>query len=135
MPTSGKMELNGVADYLEALAAAGEDVNGVARDALFEVAQTMQEEMQGSVPILTGRLHNHILIDGPHTDGNYITVEVGIIHSRDFTPKDVAIQANVIEYGSARQEAQPFLRPVFRKAGRLLKAAMKKVAGKYGLET
>jgi hypothetical protein len=117
---------------MEELSQAADDIDAIAREGLFETALNMQEEMQNSVPILTGRLWDHILIDGPHSDGNYHFVEVGIIHNLAFTPKDVAIQANVIEFGSSRQAAQPFLRPVFRKKKSIFWKAFQMVAAKYG---
>lgn len=111
----GEFTIKGLKKYTEELEAAAEQVDPICRDTLFEAAQTMQEQMRERVPILSGRLYEHILIDGPNSNGNFHFVEVGIIHNLSFTPKDVAIQANVVEFGSARQAAQPFLRPVFRK--------------------
>ena len=134
MPTKGSFDLSGLQEYFEDLAAAEADVDAAARDVMFETALTVQEEMQTLVPVLTGRLHEHIQIDGPHTDGNYSWCEVGIIHDIAFTPKDVAIQANVIEYGNARQAAQPFVRPVLRKGKKILKNAMQKILEKYGVK-
>ena len=134
MATKGTMTLQGLDEYLEALANAGEDVDGAARDALLEGATVLQEAMQSLVPILTGRLYLHIAIDGPHTNGNYSWCDVGIIHDIAFTPKDVAIQANTIEYGGVRRAAQPFIRPAMRNNKKIMLVAMQKILEKYGVE-
>lgn len=133
MATSGKFEMSGLEEWIAELEQAEKDVDGSVRDALFEAAQTVQEAMQDRVPVLTGRLWMHIKIDGPHTIGNYSWCEVGVIHDRNFTPKDVAIQANVIEYGTTGREARPFVRPAFRVNKNALINAMKKIRDKYGL--
>lgn len=133
MATTGKISLEGLSEYLEALAKAEADVDGAARDAVFEGALTLQASMQDLVPILTGRLWEHILIKGPITDGNFIYCEVGILHDIAYTPKDVAIQANTIEYGGTRRAAQPFIRPAINKSKKVLVDAMRKILEKYGL--
>lgn len=133
MATWAKLELTGLEAYLEEIEKAGHNIDGAARDAVYEGAVTLQEKMQSFVPILTGRLFMHILIKGPITEGNFSYCEVGVLHDIAFTPKDVAIQANVIEYGSTRQSAQPFIRPALR-SKKIVIDAMKAILEKYGLQ-
>ena len=50
-----------------------------------------------------------IEIDGPHQDGNFSFVEVGVVNA----DKEIAIYGNVQEYGSPSKhiKAQPYIRP------------------------
>lgn len=131
----GTINLSGFEEYFAQLREAEGNIDGVARDATYETAVVLQEEMRSLVPVLTGRLHEHILIDGPHTEGNIIWCEVGIIHKIEFTPKDVAIQANVIEYGSPSKHIQPepFIRPAIDHKRKVLKNTLKTILRKYGI--
>lgn len=133
MATWAYINLKGLSEYLEDLASAEADVDAASRDALFEGAQDIQDEMRSLVPILTGRLFQHIEVKGPITEGNYHYCEVGVIHDIAFTPKDVAIQANVIEYGSTRQAAQPFVRPAIARSKKVIVEKMKQILTRYGL--
>jgi HK97 gp10 family phage protein len=118
MATSVKLSLSGLEEYMEAIAAAGSDVDADVQDALMEGAKKIQDEMKNLVPVgkapedpHPGNLKRNIKIDGPHKDGNYNWVEVGVIHKKGFTDKETAIYGNVQEYGSASNQAQPFIRP------------------------
>ena len=101
----------GFEKYLEAVAAAGKDVDQSAAKAVKIGAEIIQEGMQELVPILTGNLHDHIQIDGPNQDGNYISADVGLIQKKSFTDAETARYGMAVEYGTSKMEAQPFIRP------------------------
>lgn len=111
MAVRTRMSLKGLDEYLEALAKAGRDVDAVAAKALEAGAKVMQARMIALVPVDTGNLKDHIKIKGPIQNGNYIYIEVGIIHDRDFTDDETARYANSVEYGNSSMAAQPFIRP------------------------
>ena len=119
MTTQDYFNLSGLGDYLEEIARAGKDVDGAAQRALQKGSVILQDGMTSLVPIgdaakgdpHPGNLLRHIQIKGPLQEGNYSFAEVGVIHDIAFTDPDTAIYANVQEYGSATNHAQPYIRP------------------------
>lgn len=133
MTTQGSFTLDGLFDYLEQLAQAGEDVDGVVAEVITEGGVELQEEMRSLVPIDTGNLHDHIQMDGPERDGDYTFVDVGVIHDASKTDAETARYGNVIEYGSATTAAQPYIRPALKRKKGVLKQTMQKVLTRFGL--
>lgn len=121
MATTGKLELTGLANYLEDLARAGKDVDAAAQRALADGAQPILDEMKALVPKDTRNLERHLKIDGPHLDGNFSYVEIGIITD----DKETAVYGNVQEYGSSSVAAQPYIRPSFKSKRAAAMKAMK----------
>lgn len=118
MTTQAKLNLSGLEEYMEAIVAAGDDVDAAAQEAIVEGALVIQKEMLDLVPVgkapkdpHPGNLKRHIQIDGPYIDGNFSWVDVGVIHKKGFTDKETAIYGNVQEYGSASNQPQPYIRP------------------------
>lgn len=135
MTTQGKFSLNGVAEYLEELERLGHDIDKVADEVVLEAGQEVQADMQNLVPVDSGNLFDHIQIDGPHQDGNFHYVEVGVIHDLAFTDENTAIYGNVIEYGSARVAAQPYIRPALAKNRTIMRKTLKKLFERMGIST
>lgn len=125
MATTGKLELSGLAAYLEDLAQAGVDIDVAAGKALAAGAQPILKEMAVLVPKDTHNLEHHLEVDGPHRTGNFSYVDIGLMHA----DKETAIYGNVQEYGSSSVAAQPYVRPAFktRKAAamRIMKDTLK----------
>lgn len=135
MTTQGKFSLAGIDAYLEELAKLEHDVDAVADEVLLEAGKVVQADMQRLVPIKTGNLHDHIQIDGPHQDGNFHFVEIGVLHDLSFTDADTAIYGNVIEYGSARVAAQPYIRPALAKNRTIIRKTLKQLFERLGIAT
>lgn len=135
MTTQGYFTLKGLEGYLEDLARVAENIDDPVQEVLIEAAVDVQEEMRNLVPIDTGNLYDHIQIDGPHQEGNFSYVMVGVIHDASRTDADTAIYGNVMEYGSARVAAQPYIRPALKKKKSVIKEALKKIFARYGLPT
>lgn len=135
MATQGYFTLKGLEGYLEELARVSEDIDQPVQEVLIEAALDVEEEMQNLVPIDTGNLHNHIQIDGPHQEGNFSYVTVGVIHDISHTDAETAIYGNVMEYGSARVAARPYIRPALKKKKSVIKEALKKILARFGLST
>lgn len=135
MTTQGKFTLNGVGAYLEELVRLGKDIDEVAQEVVLEAGQTIQADMQNFVPVDTGNLHDHIQIDGPHRDGNFHFVEVGVIHDAAFTDAKTAIYGNVIEYGSSSVNAQPYIRPALAKNRTIMRKTLKTLFERMGIST
>lgn len=133
MTTQGSFTLDGLNDYFEQLARAGEDVDAVAAEVIAEGGIEMQAEMQSLVPIDTGNLYEHIQMDGPKQEGNFTFVDVGVIHVASQTDAETARYGNVMEYGSATTAAQPYIRPALKRKKGVVKQAMQKVLTRFGL--
>lgn len=133
MTTQVSFTLKGLEAWFEELAHAERDVDQAAQEVLEDGATEVQAKMQKLVPIDTRNLHDHIQLDGPHQEGNFSYVDVGVIHDIDFTNKDTAIYGNVIEYGGVRRVAQPYIRPAIRSSKYIMKKAMKQLLARYGL--
>ena len=129
MATSGKLELSGLANYLEDLARAGRDVDAAAQRALEAGAQPILGEMITLVPKDLHNLESHLDLDGPHQEGNFSYVDIGIIAA----DKDTAIYGNVQEYGSSSVAAQPYIRPALKSKKAAAMRAMKASLESEGL--
>ncbi len=109
MTTSAYFDLKGMAEYLEVLQQAGEDIDAAAQRALLKGGAILETEMEQLVPVDKGDLKAHVNIDGPYLDGNFNYVEVGVVNA----DAEIAIIGNVQEYGSPSKNipAQPYIRP------------------------
>ena len=103
---SATLTLKGLDEYLENVRKAGVDIDAAVDRALIAGAEIMQEEMKGLVPVDTGNLRNHIIINGPIQNGNYHYVEIGVINADETTAR----YAKVVEYGRPKIQARSFIR-------------------------
>lgn len=129
MATSGRLELSGLANYLEDLARAGQDVDAAVQRALPKGADQILPEMKTLVPKDTHNLEAHLSIEGPHREGNFSYVEIGIITA----DKETAIYGNVQEFGSSSVAAQPYIRPSLKSKKAAAMRAMKESLKSEGL--
>lgn len=125
-----QMDLKGLGEYLELIVQAGLDVDAAAAKAVAAGGDVILVEMLDKVPVLTGNLKDHLVRTEPVQDGNFISVTVGISPDVDV---DTAIYGNVQEYGSANNEAQPYIRPSFDGKKRQARAAQKAVLEAEGI--
>lgn len=109
---------------LEALAQMGADVDAATDTALREGGQTLLDGMLRRVPRDTGNLAANLSIDGPHLDGNYHYITVGLNHGVD---ADTARYGTVQEYGAADTPAQPYIRPTLEEDMRKARQAMVRI--------
>lgn len=125
----GRFTLNGISEYIEEIARAGLNVDEKVAEVISDIGVQFRDEMKAIVPVDTGNLRNHITVEGPKRDGNFNYIEIGVLDA----DKDTAIYSNVIEYGSTRQAAQPYFRPVMKGKKAVMKAALQKILERYGL--
>ena len=109
---------------LEALAQMGADVDAATDTALREGGQTLLDGMLRRVPRDTGNLAANLSIDGPHLDGNYHYITVGLNHG---VVADTARYGAVQEYGATDTPAQPYIRPTLEEDMRKARQAMVRV--------
>lgn len=108
MTTRVKLETKGFAEYLEKITQAGQDVDAAAAKALEAGGEILLAGMVRRVPKDTHNLERHLDVDGPHRDGNFHYVLVGVEKGTD---ADTARYANAQEYGTSSMAAQPYIRP------------------------
>lgn len=101
------MTTKGLEEWLELLARAGKNVDAIAGKALLSGGELLLDGMRRRVPVDTHNLQNHLNLQGPSQDGNFIFVEIGLMGA----DKDTARYGNVQEFGSSSMAAQPYVRP------------------------
>ena len=103
----GYFKLKGFDEYLQVIADAGKSVDGAAEKAVIAGADVLLAGMQRRVPKDTLNLHDHLKRTQPKREGNFVSVQVGVLEA----DADTARYGNVQEFGSATMKAQPYIRP------------------------
>lgn len=128
----GVLEFKGLAEWMEQLAEAGENVDDAVTDLLVETQPFIEEELVSQLKktseAYTGETASTIQVSGVQQEGNYLFVEATVGGSG-------APQATYKEYGTTRQTAEPFVRPTFRghRLKNKLKEGMKTITQRFGL--
>lgn len=104
--TRTTLTLKGLEDQLEQVAAAGRDVDAAAQAALQAGGEVLLDGMMRRAPEATGNLKRHIVMDGPHQDGNYHYVVVGVVGA----DAETARYGNAQEYGTKSMPAHSYIR-------------------------
>ena len=133
MTTQTNFDVKGFEDYLERVELAGQDIDDSVDKALLAGGEVIQDEMLVNVPFFTGNLAKHIQIKGPLRDGNYHSVEVGVIHDAAFTDDETARYGNAQEYGSVKNSAHPYIRPGIDHSKSKVRKTMKESITRDGL--
>lgn len=120
MTVRASLTTKGLEEWLEALVQAGKDVDASADRALEAGAGVALDGMQKRVAVLTGNLQAHIQASAPQQDGNFHSVDVGLLRGVD---AETARYGNVQEFGSANMPAHPYIRPAMDEDKRAILAA------------
>lgn len=122
------MTLN-MAPLLEDLVAAGADIDAVVQDVLsgMPVKEEMGANLKKTSETWTGAAESTLFADPVVQEGNYSFIKFGAD-----TSKDPA--ALYKEYGTAQQAAEPFFRPTMTWARKQIRAGLKNVMKRMGLE-
>jgi HK97 gp10 family phage protein len=114
MATWVKLSTKGFDEYLENLARAGRDIDAITDHALEAGGEVLLKGMQRRVPVgkapedpHPGKLKKTLRIDGPHQDGNFHYILVGLVNA----DADTARYGTAQEYGTSSMAAQPYIRP------------------------
>lgn len=124
MATRVKLETKGLAEYLEAIAKAGKNVDQAVDKALKAGGTILLSGMQRRVSKDTGHLAASLSMDGPHQDGNYHFILIGLNHPDAETARYALAQ----EYGwGPDHPGKPYIRPALDEDKRKAVKAMKDV--------
>jgi HK97 gp10 family phage protein len=107
MATWVKLSTKGFEEYLENLARAGKDIDAITDQALKAGGEVLLNGMKRRVPKDTRNLENNLRIDGPHRDGNFHYILVGLVNADANTARYGTAQ----EYGTSSMAAQSYIRP------------------------
>ena len=107
MATRVKFDTKPIINYLEDLVKNGKNIDLVVPKALKAGGGVLLEGMKKRVRKDTRNLEKHLEIDGPHQDGNYHFVKVGLSQKAD---AETARYANAQEYGTSSMPAQSYIR-------------------------
>lgn len=107
MPIKTRLTTKGLEEWLERLAQAGQNIDAIAGEALLNGGELLLDGMRRRVPVDTHNLQNHLNLQGPKQDGNFIFVEIGLMGA----DANTARYGNVQEFGSSSMAAQPYVRP------------------------
>jgi len=128
----GELTFKGLTEWMEQLAEAGENIDDAVTELLGEtqpfIAEELVSQLQKTSEEYTGETASTIQVSGVQQEGNYLFVEATVGGSD-------APQATYKEYGTTRQEAEPFVRPTFRghRLKNKLKEGMKAIMQRFGL--
>jgi hypothetical protein len=100
-------------EFADALEKASVNVNTVSRSALADVGPVLQSAMQAACP--SDKLRPYIKIHTPSAEGDYNYVAVGYVRDLSYTPADIAVAANSVEFGSVHNAPMPHIRPAVRR--------------------
>lgn len=102
-------ELTGFEEYIAKLAGATDGINQVSRQALAESGKILQAAIVARCP--SEKLKPYIKIHTPSGAGDYNYVAVGYVRDIAYTPKEIAVAANSVEFGSVHNAPMPHVRP------------------------
>lgn len=100
-------------EYFEAIEQAGSNVNTVSREALAEVGAALESAMRAACP--SDKLRPYIQTYTPTREGDFNYVAVGYVRDLSYTPAEIAVAANSVEFGSVNNAPMPHIRPVVRR--------------------
>lgn len=127
------LSFKGLDAWMEQLAEADQNVDDAVTELLTETQPFIAEELEANLrktsETWTGDTAASIQTSGVQREGNYIFVE-GTAGGSD------APGANMKEWGTTRQAAEPFFRPTFRghRLKNKLKEGMKAIMQRMGLK-
>lgn len=117
------MTTKGFEPFMEQIAKLGKNLDAVVDRALEAGAEVLLDGMQRRVPKDTHNLEEHLKVDGPHQEGNYHYITIGLMDA----DAETARYGNAQEYGTSSMAAQPYIRPTLDSDKRKAGAAMKQV--------
>jgi len=113
-------KLDGMDQYLEAIAKAGMDVDAAADRAVIAAGTVLLSGMQRRVHKLTGNLESNLECTAPQVNGNFHYVVVGIRQGAD---ANTVRYGNAQEYGSIKNPVNSYIRATFDEDGSKARAA------------
>lgn len=96
-----------IINYLEDLVNKNKNIDQVVPRALKAGGEILLDGMKKRVRKDTHNLEEHLEMDGPHQDGNYHFVKVGLSQKTD---AETARYANAQEYGTSSMSAKSYIR-------------------------
>lgn len=121
MGVKATLNMKAFEDYLERIAAMGNDLNAAVDQALMAGAEVALAGMRARVPVDSGNLSGNLRSSGVKAEGNYRFIEVGLVGANAETTRYGVVQ----EYGSSSVKAHPYIRPTMDEDKGRIRAAMR----------
>ena len=115
------IDMQGIDAYLKKLTDASENVDESAINAVLAGGEVAKDGMQMRVAKDTHNLEKHIVVGEVKRDGNFTSVDVGVLHADEETSR----YGNAQEYGTSSMPAQPYIRPTQKEDAGKIKKTMK----------
>jgi len=124
---NAKLDVKGLEEYLQRLVNAEKDVDACADKALAAAAPILYESILAGIPVDTGNLRDHLVLNGPYNAGNkhYIYVEI------DMQDREQMLYAVYQEFGTPTQPARSYMRTGVSRAKKRASQAMQDVFEQY----
>jgi nitric oxide synthase oxygenase domain/subunit len=117
-------------EYENAIQQVHDGVNKVSREALDDIASVVQSAMKSACP--SDKLRPFIKVFTPSGEGDFNYKAIGYVRDAAYTPKEIAVAANSVEFGSVHNAPMPHIRPTVSRLRNYVKqhiAAKLKAAG------
>jgi HK97 gp10 family phage protein len=122
-----RMEVKGLEDYAAKLVKAGADIDACANKALAAAAPILYNSILPLIPVDTGNLREHLVVNGPIQKDNahFVYIEM------DMQDREQMLYAVYQEFGTARQPARAYMRTGVSRAKARASQAIKDVFEQY----
>lgn len=119
-----ELEFEGMDQLVQQLERIGNEANKYSEEALIEAGTTLQEEVKKRVPVRTGNLKNHIELSEVEDK----TIDVYVDQQGN------AYYGAMIENGTSKMRAQPFMYPAFHNSrGKIQRKMISVLSRRLGL--
>lgn len=105
-----KMTFDGLYQYEKLLAELGQDVDKMARYAIYPAAGEVLQALKAATPTDTGDLRNSEILTKFVTEEGYVYTTV-VFDGYDQKGTPNSLKARAIESGTSRMRKKPFIRP------------------------
>ena len=119
-----KISFDGLYQYEKLLAELGQDVEKMAKYAVYPAAGMVLEELKAATPRDTGDLANSEILTKFVTDEGYVYTAV-VFDGYDRKGVPNSLKARALESGTSRMPKHPFVRPT---VNRIKQAVIQKIA-------
>lgn len=118
-----KITFEGLDQYIAQLNKLGADTPGMIKQATYPAAGLVADEIKRSTPVKTGALRDSLSLVPYREDKGYVYTTITFAGT-DKRGVANTLKARVLEHGSSKRQAHPFIRPAVNRVKRQAEAMM-----------